>query len=819
MMTATGRILICLALTLAINSPVFGVGTPMQARSGLVRLGSFTVADVNPQRSTVTISEGMVLVSSNTGGFGRPIIRVDFVGAPMWLKVQGTAVVAYLPGQHIQVSELEGRSVLARVRRMGERITLNAGEMVLVNPKADRLPDAVDFNIERFVRSSPILNSGLRLKALPLIEKEIARQQKKGYLEATPIVFNGAGTEAEVVAESLDRSQEDEAYDEAAGAGTAVSAVERRNTEVVVNTVNVLEQLERLGESFNPPNGGGDSDRPPPRTAYEDIPGATRRNSVAQNEPNTGFAELGTIGFLEEHQALRGFTLQIDPSMPNEPPTPIVGDDGNEIFNVRSRGLFFPDNNKKGVRIFLPATTSADNVVRRLKKFANILVREGEGVGIQLIPKLDTRSEASINEFLKLSSFPRFLGEVTTLANILSDNSARTITVLRYPQANLTSSVDEARFRLTRGSAGSSTEVEIRFSQDDIPSHLLDPDRKNASEFASLFIDIDPNDPPTGDLFKEDPFSDNSAGERPTDPPKNLRTMKLKIPKEGVTISDPFFLGDSLTRPGGELVGLREPLYMGSVLARPLETSTTGVLVEVNDGIGTRANPIKRFSFNKERGYGSLLSVQASQGFKPSNRGMSITSKGPIEIREADFSAAPPTKLTVSSPKKISFKNSTEVRALSKILMRGNSAEGAAKLEIGASTVKANRRILLDHFKRIHITNAELAASVVKARAIGPDGVLHIRNSILGKVGGTLVRLYANGVNGTVEFEGIVNLTGRQIDIAGNTVRVTSGGSVIATGDTTVYANRHKYDDRQIQVNGSKIAPEKRRAFGDRPAW
>ena len=63
-------------------------------------------------------------------------------------------------------------------------------------------------------------------------------------------------------------------------------------------------------------------------------------------------------------------------------------------------------------------------------------------------------------------------------------------------------------------------------------------------------------------------------------------------------------------------------------------------------------------------------------------------------------------------------------------------------------------------------------ASVIRARVVSPSGVLQISNSTLAAA--ELLRLYAVGSSGTVEFDGNVKLSGNRIDIAGNTVRVKS---------------------------------------------
>ena len=171
---------------------------PIQAQRGIVRLGSKTQANVDANRSSVAMGQGMVLVSSNPGALGRSTLKVSFDGAPMVAKVQGTAVIAYLPGKFIEITEVEGRTYLTREGRLGENVAIDAGKMLLVEPTANRLPNTIDINLDYFVKNSPMLNGGQDLGASPLIARSIDKQSADRYLKPTPVYFNGAGTEAVV---------------------------------------------------------------------------------------------------------------------------------------------------------------------------------------------------------------------------------------------------------------------------------------------------------------------------------------------------------------------------------------------------------------------------------------------------------------------------------------------------------------------------------------------------------------------------------------------------------------------------------------------
>ena len=150
-------------------------------------------------------------------------------------------------------------------------------------------------------------------------------------------------------------------------------------------------------------------------------------------------------------------------------------------------------------------------------------------------------------------------------------------------------------------------------------------------------------------------------------------------------------------------------------------------------------------------------------------------------------------RIAVSSPKRIRFENSSQLAALTAIFMEGG---GTNALEVVNSVITApNDEILIDQFDRIQIGSlnavlgerATLMASVIRARVVSPSGVLQISNATLSA--GELLRLYAEGSSGMVEFNGAVKLKGKTIHIAGDTVRVNAGGNVMADGNTTVYAN------------------------------
>ena len=167
--------------------------------------------------------------------------------------------------------------------------------------------------------------------------------------------------------------------------------------------------------------------------------------------------------------------------------------------------------------------------------------------------------------------------------------------------------------------------------------------------------------------------------------------------------------------------------------------------------------------------------------------------------------------IAVSSPKRIRFENSSQLAAVTGVVMQG--ARTAALEVVNSAIATPNGQILIDQFDRIQMESAILIATVIRARVVSRSGVLQISNSTLAAE--ELLRLYAEGSRGMVEFVGDVKLSGRRIDIAGKTVRVKKNGTVTTGPNTTVYARTHKYNKDGFGT----ISEHKQENFKARPSF
>ncbi len=419
------------------------------------------------------------------------------------------------------------------------------------------------------------------------------------------------------------------------------------------------------------------------------------------------------------------------------------------------------------------------------------------------------------------------------------------------------------------------TQIELRLSDQDIPSDLL---TKGEFEQAFAFDDgVNPIILPNNTLrgftdARVDRTPESVPIPNPTTP---VSAMNIIVPEQGLKFRwNGFFVqdptkpapSDALIAGEGQLVGLKEPTLMGSVFVDV--TRGAGVTVEVGDRTGNKALQFKSTDTDRRPG---IFSVQAPPRSGQQPRGarflrnrirregisgpraratlafltaenLGIKSQGPLHISDPQGDAMTGVTVTSkqdisvttaqtelmfsntkliagqgitvsspSSPTRIRFENSSELAALTAVMMDGG---GKSTLEVVNSRINApNGEILIDQFERIHLEGAALMASIIRARVISPTGVLRISNSTLSA--GRLLRLYAEGASGMVEFDGRVALTGNKIDIAGKTVKVNEGGRVTTGPQTTVYADTREYN----KAGSGRLGNHKQGNFDARPSF
>jgi hypothetical protein len=120
----------------------------------------------------------------------------------------------------------------------------------------------------------------------------------------------------------------------------------------------------------------------------------------------------------------------------------------------------------------------------------------------------------------------------------------------------------------------------------------------------------------------------------------------------------------------------------------------------------------------------------------------------------------------------------------------GSDGAAAAAININGGSYDAGGTFLTltDGNGAITFNNASVHADVLKVGALGANGVLNIAGGSLS--GDTLLKLYAPGSNGTINFISNVSLSSNSsVIIAGNTVTINNGVVVTITGDDGVQAS------------------------------
>lgn len=179
----------------ALNGPT-AVETVRQSRAevklrdgAVVRFGADSAAKMDKGR--IEFERGLLLVQSPARG-QRLVLRVQGIGA----AVTGTtALVEYRPPL-FKFLVLQGTGRLYRPSHWGDSVLVNAGQMVF-GKTSDPLNDAVDFKLDRFVKTCRLLNELGPLPNTDILVAAANEQNKKHRgtkLIETNLVIFGEGT-------------------------------------------------------------------------------------------------------------------------------------------------------------------------------------------------------------------------------------------------------------------------------------------------------------------------------------------------------------------------------------------------------------------------------------------------------------------------------------------------------------------------------------------------------------------------------------------------------------------------------------------------
>jgi hypothetical protein len=159
----------------------------------IARLGANTIFSFNQGTRTVDLANGAILlrVPKNSGG-------AKIQTAAVTAAITGTTVIAeFHPKSYAKYLVLEGVMRIYLKGVLGESMLLHAGQMMILNPKATRLSEPVDFDLERLLRTSLFIQGYPEIPSLPLMADEQQKQldlKTSGELIDTNLVIFGRGT-------------------------------------------------------------------------------------------------------------------------------------------------------------------------------------------------------------------------------------------------------------------------------------------------------------------------------------------------------------------------------------------------------------------------------------------------------------------------------------------------------------------------------------------------------------------------------------------------------------------------------------------------
>jgi len=147
--------------------------------STLARLGANTLFRFEQGTRDLELDRGTLLLQVPKGAGGAKIKTAAVTAA-----ITGTTVmIEYTPSSggkpgYIKLIVLEGTLRAALNKRAGESILLKPGQMLILSPDANRLPEPVTIDLERLVATSPLIRDRFaQLAGDDLIRKEIGRQE------------------------------------------------------------------------------------------------------------------------------------------------------------------------------------------------------------------------------------------------------------------------------------------------------------------------------------------------------------------------------------------------------------------------------------------------------------------------------------------------------------------------------------------------------------------------------------------------------------------------------------------------------------------
>ena len=212
------------------------------------RVGSDSQVKLGGGRQ-IALEKGVMLVGSEPGGRRREV-EVEVPGYR--LKVKGTVQVAYYPGQYLKITVLEGAVTVSLQSLTGEFETLEAGQMLIINPSDKRLPEPVEVDLSRLVATSQLINSPFGLPSTQGLMDAAAATQgndfRIGDVARTPFLLRGASPEVTLARQEAPPAAPDEKETGATASGGLILVDTAAGGRVLAEETSVFQLVNDLDD-------------------------------------------------------------------------------------------------------------------------------------------------------------------------------------------------------------------------------------------------------------------------------------------------------------------------------------------------------------------------------------------------------------------------------------------------------------------------------------------------------------------------------------------------------------------------------------------
>src|SRR5438477_10781285 len=158
----------------------------------LARLSANTIFSVNKGTRNLDLADGTALMRVPKG------VGAKISTAAVTAAITGTTVIVeYHSHAYIKFISLEGTARLYLKGRWGESVLVRPGQMLITNPDAKSLPDPVDVDLGRLLKTARLIVDFPPLGSQNVIAQESEKQQRaksKRKLIDTNLVIFGKGT-------------------------------------------------------------------------------------------------------------------------------------------------------------------------------------------------------------------------------------------------------------------------------------------------------------------------------------------------------------------------------------------------------------------------------------------------------------------------------------------------------------------------------------------------------------------------------------------------------------------------------------------------